>query len=91
MHPFAIGILMYDMGMAIKQVTPIEWPVVIESLTKAGFTQAEIGARCSLSQSSISELRRGRTREPCFSAGRALLDMQDEVTRLAAAGVRHAA
>lgn len=83
---------MYDIGMAIKQVTTIEWPGVIESLTAAGFTQAEIGLRCGLSQSSISELRRGRTREPYFSAGRLLLEMRDEVVKpTVPEAVRHAA
>ena len=57
----------------------MNWPNVIHELQRRrGLTQPQIAALVGCSQASISDLSTGKTREPRFYIGRALLDLLAE-------------
>jgi transcriptional regulator with XRE-family HTH domain len=57
---------------------PINWPQIITAMLAAGLTQAEIAARCSCGQSTISELLRGATTDPRINLGLRVLALARE-------------
>ena len=53
----------------------MDWPNVIDTLRKRGWTQVLLAARLGVAQSAVSDLGRGVTKEPKYSVGLALADM----------------
>ena len=53
----------------------VDWPLVIQTLQKRGLTQVEIASICGTRQSTIGDLLAGRTSEPRYGLGEALLDL----------------
>ncbi len=51
----------------------MDWPTLIAALQAAGITQQEIADRCGVSQSTISELKRGTITSPSFDFGTKLV------------------
>lgn len=66
---------MYDIGMSMNSSPSVDWPRVVRDLVVAGYTQSAIAKDCSCRQSSISDLACGRTTEPRYSIGAALLKL----------------
>lgn len=53
----------------------MDWKSLIAVLQSRGLTQAQIAAECKCGQPSISDLATGKTLEPRFSLGEALLSL----------------
>jgi transcriptional regulator with XRE-family HTH domain len=51
----------------------IDWSSVIQALVALGVTQSDIAKACACGQSTISELRSGRTTDPRVSTASALM------------------
>lgn len=47
----------------------------IQELLDAGFTQVDIAKKCNCSQSSISDIYSGKTENPNFALGSALMQL----------------
>lgn len=56
----------------------MNWRKIIEDLQRAGIRQIDIAARCGVSQSSVSDLKKGRTLEPSYGFGATLLQMHSD-------------
>ena len=63
----------------------MDWKSIVESLVKAGLSQKEIGIRANCSQNTIWMLLHGKTNEPAYSTGKALLELHNEVCQTASA------
>jgi transcriptional regulator with XRE-family HTH domain len=50
----------------------MNWPELLESLRKRGWTQALLSERLGIAQSAISDLRTGSTKDPKHSTGEAI-------------------
>jgi hypothetical protein len=59
------------------------WREIIRILNAAGHTQRALAAYAGVGQSSICRLADGRTRDPRFSTGLALVDLAGGPERLA--------
>lgn len=57
---------------------PTRWAGLLRDLKRAGVTQMEIAKRCCCAQPSISDLATGRTKEPVWSIGDALIQLHAE-------------
>jgi predicted XRE-type DNA-binding protein len=53
----------------------MDWKTLIENLTAKGWKQQQIAEFCGCQQSVISELATGKTKNPRFSTGQALIAM----------------
>lgn len=53
----------------------MDWKKVIQRLKKRGWSQARIGVRCGAAQSTISDLEHGRIKQPSFSLGTCLVEL----------------
>lgn len=58
---------------------PIDWTLIISELMQAGTSQAAIAAGCGVAQSTISDLHRGRTRQPNFELGTKLVQLHERL------------
>ncbi|CAB4121338.1 MULTISPECIES: helix-turn-helix domain-containing protein [Polynucleobacter] len=56
----------------------MDWKKIIENLKEKGLTQQEIARRCNCGQATISDILRGKTAQPGFGIGQALLKMTAE-------------
>ncbi|MEY2892672.1 MAG: hypothetical protein RJA98_2580 [Pseudomonadota bacterium] len=56
----------------------MKWPNLIDALLRAGVTQAALSARVGTTQSVISDLRLGNTKDPRYSTGQPLLAIARE-------------
>lgn len=61
----------------------MDFKTIIADLTRAGLTQSQIGALSGLKQGSITDLLRGRIKEPRYNAGRRLVALHRQVMRKA--------
>lgn len=59
----------------------MDWKNVISDLVAEGFTQPELASLCKCSQTAISELATGKTSQPRFSTGAALLKLHKKSRR----------
>lgn len=50
-----------------------DWPAVVRALVASGLTQPQIAQQCGCGQATLSDLVRGKTKEPRYSTGFALL------------------
>lgn len=53
----------------------MDWKTLIENLTAKGWKQQQIADYCGCEQSVISDLATGKTKNPRFSTGQALIKM----------------
>lgn len=53
-------------------VDGVDWVQLVADLAQAGMTQRQIAERCSVDQSTVSDLARGQTKRPSFEFGSAL-------------------
>lgn len=51
----------------------MDWKQLLVDLKGAGLAQQDIADYCKVAQSSVSDLARGKTTEPAFSFGQALV------------------
>lgn len=58
------------------------WADLIRFLVEAGLNQADIAIACNVSEQSISRIARGRTADPYWSLGHALITLATDVRRL---------
>lgn len=56
----------------------MNWKNLIAQLQDAGLTQTEIASKCGTSQGTIGDLAAGRSTEPRFGLGTALLALLSE-------------
>jgi transcriptional regulator with XRE-family HTH domain len=57
----------------------MDWKALIDELTKAGLTQAQIADECGVkSQSTVSDLARGATKSPTYDFGKRLIELHRE-------------
>lgn len=54
----------------------MNWSVVIADIQAAGWSQPRIAAECDCAQSTISDLAAGRTKDPRYTIGEALLRLR---------------
>lgn len=64
----------------------MDWKKLLSDLQAAGYTQTRIAERCEVSQSTVSDLARGATKQPSFDFGSRLLALKTEMEQAAAAG-----
>ena len=50
----------------------MDWKKVLEDLAGAGYTQVRLAEQCACSQSTISAIARGETKDPAHSIGEVL-------------------
>lgn len=58
----------------------MDWQTLISELTRNGVTQTVMAIRAGCSQSTISEIFKGKIKDPAYSIGRALVDFHKEIT-----------
>jgi predicted XRE-type DNA-binding protein len=63
----------------------MDWIRLLSDLTASGLTQAEIASEVGVTQSSISDLKRGTTTRPNFELGNKLVQLHKRVMREVAA------
>jgi transcriptional regulator with XRE-family HTH domain len=63
----------------------MDWKKLLEDLSAAGWSQAQIAERCGAAQTTVSELARGVTLDPRYGFGAALQKLHAEVTEQARA------
>lgn len=51
------------------------WPQIIKALKTKGYSQYDLAARTGIDQSTICRLGDGRSREPRYSVGKALIEL----------------
>lgn len=56
-------------------LTGMDWPNIIETLRKRGWTQALLADRLGIAQSAVSDLSRGSTKDPKHSTGRVIEEL----------------
>lgn len=61
----------------------MNWSQLVLSIQAAGWSQPQIAAACNCAQSTISDIAAGRTKDPRFSIGKALIDLAGGADRLA--------
>lgn len=70
------------------------WTQTIAEIQKRGLSQSQIAAACRCGQVTISDLARGKTKQPHFVLGQALMALSkasdEEIAQVAAAGVAKA-
>ena len=54
-------------------MTAIDWPQIIDALKAKGVTQPDLALACGCGQATISDIRRGNTKDPRTSLGLRLL------------------
>lgn len=59
----------------------MNWKNLIAQLQDAGLTQTEIASRCGTSQGTIGDLAAGRSTEPRFGLGSALIALLNTVSQ----------
>lgn len=59
----------------------MDWKNVISELVSDGYTQPQLAHLCNCSQTTISELATGKTSQPRFSTGDALIKLHKKVQR----------
>jgi transcriptional regulator with XRE-family HTH domain len=59
----------------------MNWVETILLITKAGYTQSQIADECGCAQPTISDLAGGRTKNPGFQTGQALLKLEAKAKR----------
>ncbi len=57
----------------------MDWKNIIESLLDAKLSQKEIGQRANCSQNTIWMLLHGKTSNPSYATGKALIELHKEV------------
>lgn len=55
----------------------MNWPTLLETLRKRGWTQALLSERLGIAQSAVSDLRRGETADPKHSTGEAIRKLHE--------------
>lgn len=65
----------------------MDWQTLISDLTRRGVTQIVMAARAGCSQSTISEIFKGKIKDPAYSIGRALVDFHEEMTEMTRSSV----
>lgn len=63
----------------------MDWKIIIRELMDWGFTQEEIGAHTGISQSTVSDLKRGRLKSIRYEAGTKLMKLHKRFQRKQAA------
>lgn len=64
----------------------MNWKIVISEVKAGlGITQAQIAKRIGIAQASVSDLETGRTKEPSYSIGIALMSLHRKAARRMAA------
>ena len=66
-------------------MTAIDWPEIIDALKAKGVTQPDLALACGCGQATISDIRRGNTKDPRTSLGLSLLALAQQH------GIPHAA
>ena len=69
------------MGASVRIAT-IDWPRVIDEIRAHGMMVKAIAQKAGIAPTTLHDLYRGATREPCYSVGAKLLEMR-EIARLA--------
>ena len=59
----------------------MNWKKIIRDLQAAGITQVQIAERCNCAQTTISDIVNGRTEQPSYSIGAALVALHKAVLR----------
>lgn len=57
----------------------MDWPKLLKELDAEGFTQTQIGERCGVAQSTVSDISRAAIKSPSFQIGTNLIAMHAEV------------
>ena len=60
----------------------MNWQNIISKLNEAGLTQIKIAELTGASQTSISELHTGKTKNPGYSLGVALMELSSQYAQL---------
>jgi predicted transcriptional regulator len=55
----------------------MNWPAIVETLRKRGWTQVLLAQKLGVVQSAISDLSTGGTKDPTHSTGSALVALHD--------------
>ncbi len=55
----------------------MDWSQLLADLKERGWTQQELAVRLGLSQSSVSALATGDTKNPAFKTGAALMEIHE--------------
>lgn len=59
----------------------MNWKCLISELIASGMTQVQIAQKAGCTQASISDLATGRTENPAYSIGSALIALHKKATR----------
>lgn len=62
----------------------MDWKNIIEFLIASGLSQKEIGDRAKCSQNTIWMLLHGKTSNPSYLTGKALIDLYEEINATSA-------
>jgi hypothetical protein len=62
-----------EIGLAEIDFDQPDFPLILAHLKVAGKTQAEVAEACRCKQSTISDINSGRTKDPSFAVGSALV------------------
>jgi len=62
-----------------------DWSKLIAELSAANLTQEQIGTHCGAKQSTISDLKNGKTSMPSYDVGRKLVELHAQVMATKAA------
>lgn len=57
----------------------MDWKNILARLAEAGLTQMQIAERCEVSQSTISDIARGATKNPSYPVGARLQQLLAEL------------
>jgi transcriptional regulator with XRE-family HTH domain len=57
----------------------MDWKKIISDLSESGITQIAMAERCKCAQSTISEISKGKIKNPSFTTGFELVAMHSEV------------
>jgi len=53
----------------------MDWPSIIADIQKRGLSQSQIAMACHCGQATVSDLSSGKTKQPGFVLGQALIEL----------------
>lgn len=53
-----------------------QWQKILKSLKDKGWTQTDIANECNISQSAVQQINSGIIKEPRYSVGKRLIELQ---------------